>query len=278
MGDVQEQLPGLETVHEVTDSSAVSQLAVAETVEQTVITKPGNVAFGRFVKPEMYDVFGDYDLGSVTQPEVDWMKPETLGRHLFTEDRDAKFVVNGVALNATEHSIVARSPVKLAEKAEEQTLKNEELNDEQLAKAARSQIHVLDSKQTSMEQHRAKLVEQRNMIGELAKEAKKPGYAHKTEERMKELTSAAWNEFTNILDVVHIQRGWTDETRKRAETTLINYLTQGSQRVRVAHWQAMITLADGYLGARLNVFGNQMRQTQRMVTEKKTAYEQKFDQ
>lgn len=259
-----------------TATELIGATAVHEAVQLQPEISKKRVAFGGFVKPEMYDVFGDYDLGSVTQAEIDWMKPETLGKYLFEPGRDAKFTVDGVALNATEHGIVARSPFKLAEKAEEQTLKDKDLNDEELAKAARSQVHALEGKLDAMTGHRAKLAEQRAMVKELAGEAKKPGYAHKTEERMKELTSAVWNELTNVLDVVHIQREWTDDKRKKAETALIHHLTQGSQRLRVNHWQAMIGLTDGYLGARTNLFNNRIRQVHTMLQEKTTEYGQRF--
>lgn len=234
------------------------------------------VAFGGFVKPEMYDVFGDYDLSSVTDSERAWMQPEQLGSILFQSDRRTKFAIDGVVLLPTEYELVARHPVKLIEQAEARSLKDKDVDDTVLATAARSQLHALETKSEAMSSHRASLVEQRGMLSELAKEAKNPGFAHKSPERMTLLLSAAWNEFQNILDVVHIQRGWDDQARERAQAALIHYLTQGSQRDRVGHWQDMIKLADGYLGARLHVFGSRIRTVESLHKEKTTAYVDRF--
>lgn len=257
-----------------------AQLVTSESVSVEPVearaTRPKKVAFGGYVKPEMYDVFGDYDLSSVTQSELDWMKPTNLGGYLFEPAKNVPFVVDGLGLNPTEYGIVARWPGRLAETAAGQSLKEKDLDETVMATAARAQLHVLESKLESMTQHEGKLQEQRALIRELAKHAKRPGYAHVTEERMKELTSAAWLEFKNILDVVHVQRDWTEDQRKRAEATMIHYLTQGSQRVRVAHWQAMIGLADGYVGARKNFFAGRRRQTSAMLDRKTAEYERRF--
>ncbi len=79
-----------------------------------------------------------------------------------------------------------------------------------------------------------------------------------------------------MLDVVHLQRDWTDEQRKRAEGTLIHYLTQGSQRDRVGHWWAMIDLANNYLGARVHIFKSRITKTERLIQERTLEYDQRF--
>lgn len=244
-------------------------------LEQVSKREP-NVAFGRFVKPQMYDVFGEYDLSAVTEEEKDWLKPEQIGQIIFAPERSARFTVDDICLNAYEHGLLARYPHRLAETAEQRSLKDNDLDDEVIATSKRAQIHSLEAKYESMTVHKAKLFEQRGLIKELAKEAKYPGYAHKSPERMKELTSAAWVEFKTMLDVVHIQRGWDDEKRHRAEATLVHYLTQGSQRDRVAHWQAMIDLADNYLGARNYLFKNRITKTERLLQAHNAEYDQRF--
>lgn len=275
-----QQLNLLEPIDDVQLQQA-AQLVTSESVSvepiQNQAARPKKVAFGGYVKPEMYDVFGDYDLTSVTQDELDWMKPTNLGGFLFEPDKAAPFVVDGLGLNPTEYGIVVRWPGRLAEMAAGQSLKEKDLDETVMATAARARIHVLEAKMESMTQHESKLKEQRTLLRELAKHAKSPGYAHITEERMKELTSAAWLEFKNILDVVHVQRDWTEDQRKRAEATLIHYLTQGSQRVRIAHWQAMIGLADGYVGARKNFFASRRRQTSTMLDKESAEYGLRFE-
>ncbi|MBA3758352.1 hypothetical protein H0X10_01850 [Candidatus Saccharibacteria bacterium] len=235
-----------------------------------------NVAFGRFVKPEMYDVFGDYNLGEVTEAEKDWLTPEQIGEIIFAPPKTARFTVDSIALNTYEHGLLARFPHRIIETAEQRTIKDNDLDDELIATSKRAQIHALESKHESMNVHKAKLLEQRGLIKELTKEARTPGFAHKSPQRMKELTSAAWIEFKAMLDVVHLQRDWNDDQRNRAEATLIHYLTQGSQRERVGHWWAMIDLADNYLGARLHIFKGRISKTDTLLRAKQTEYDQRF--
>lgn len=276
-----QQLNLLESFHEE-HAQLAAQFATSEAVSIESVAaadtagEPKRVAFGRYVKPEMYDVFGDYDLGDVTDNEKQWMTAENLGLSLFEQDSAVPYTVRGVALNTTEYGLLARHPKRLAEAAEQKSLKDKDLDDEVIATAKRAEIHALENKLEVMMAHSAKLAEQRRLIKELSSEARKPGFAHKSPERMKELISAAWIEFTGMLDVVHVQRGWDDDKRKRAETTLIHYLTQGSQRGRVANWQAMIGLADGYLGARLNLFGTRTRETAELLQNKNAAYSDRF--
>lgn len=219
------------------------------------------VAFGRFVKPEMYDVFGDYDLSAVTEPESAWMNPDNLTRPLFNPTRDERsLVVDNIGLNAYEYGILVRSPEGLGRSAVSRVLGANDIDEERLAASERGRIHAFENKHEKMFEHTQKLRERRTEIKELHREAKKPGYAHKTEEWMKQHLSAAWQEFQIILDVTHTQRGWTDEQRQRAQAALISRLTQGSQRDRVKHWQEMLQLADNYLGARITLFSNRIRQ------------------
>lgn len=217
------------------------------------------VAFGRFVKPEMYDVFGDYDLSSVTDKERLWLTPDHIAPFLFDKACGEKQKVDGLALNAHEYNLVARSPRSLAQTAVTRTLGDNDLSDERLAASQRSIEHTFASKREAMTTHVNKLEQRRSEIQLLRREAKAPGYAHQTPEHMKELISGAWQEFVIILDVLHIQRGWDDVKRARAEATMIHYLTQGSQSIRIGHWKAMLDLSDSYLGARVTLFKNRIK-------------------
>lgn len=217
-----------------------------------------NVAFGKFVKPEMYDIFGDYDLSTLTDAEKEWMTSEQLEPILFNPSKDADLIVRNISFNAYEFKLMGRNPRGLAATAMSGAISDNDLTEERLAAGARGAVHILEQKRNAMTLHLDKMVGSRGAIKELKKEARTPGYAHIPEARMKSLLNIAWQEFTTILDVVHLQRQWGDEQRSRAEGTLINYLTQGSQRDRVGHWQKMINLADNYLGARTSVFRNRL--------------------
>jgi len=218
--------------------------------------KDPKVAFGGFVKPEMYDIFGEHDLNSVMDAEKQWMQPEKLEVILHSPPLDAKNVVDGVSLTSKEHQVLlrARDPEKIAEVAFSGVTKNGDIDDELLAAANRSEVHILEGKRMAMVDYREKLLERRTNIRVLQKEVRAPGFAHKTSIEMRGLINDAWQEFTNMLEVVHIQRGWDDETRERAETTLMHYLTQGSSRDRVGHWNQMLALASVYLSRRQKLF------------------------
>lgn len=219
------------------------------------------VAFGRFVKPEMYDVFQEYDLEAVTDSEKAWMQPGRLRQALFNPSKDAELVVSGLALNPREHNIILRerSGEYFGRSATARALGDHDLDDERIATGRRSRIHAFEKVRAGMEEHREKMAHAREDVRELCKEAYSPGYAHKTPTRMKELISVAWNEFTTMLDVLHVQRQWDDEDRHRAEAALVHYLTQGSSRDRVNHWQQMLELADNYLGARILLFRDRIQ-------------------
>lgn len=217
------------------------------------------VAFGGYVKPEMYDIFGNYNLVDLSEAEKDWMTADRLRAIVFDTDKKQKMCVDGIALNAYEYNLIVRSPKHLGMFATAHTLRDNDLNDELIAKSNRAPIHIFEQKLEDMTTHYQSMKQQKLYLRELYKEATMPGYAHKTPERMKQLTSSAWNEFTTILDVAHIQREWDDEKRHKAEASLANYLTHGSQRERVKNWKQMITLADNYVVARVVLFDNRIK-------------------
>ena len=63
------------------------------------------VAFGGFVKPENYDIYGDYDFELLSDAEKEWMNPEKLRSVLMPEEKgsNADLAVDGVLLNQTEY-------------------------------------------------------------------------------------------------------------------------------------------------------------------------------
>lgn len=226
------------------------------------------VAFGRFVKPELYDVFGEYDLSNVTDEEKTWMGAANLARPLFKPTRNENsLIVDNIGLNAYEYGIIVRSPVGLGRSAVSRVLGVNEIDDERIAATKRGRRHYFEVKFPLMQEHESKMTAGRIEIKDLLKEAKKPGYAHKNEAWMKEHLSAAWQEFQTILDVAHLQRGWDDDKRKRAEAALLSRLTQGSQRDRVKNWLEMLHLADDYLGARIALFTDRISQIAQELPE-----------
>ncbi len=230
--------------------------------------RTNRAAFGRFLKPEMYDIFGEYDLKFVSDAEKRWMTSSRLKGFLFDRSNEDACVVDHLALNGYEYKIIARSPKKLAEAAFSTTLAIDDVNSNRLTKAHRSSDHTLESKQDVMIAHLTKLQEYRVETKELEKFSWIPGKAHKPEEHMRLLFNHAWTEFKTILEVVHIQREWDDNQRHRAEAALIFYMTQGSQRDRTKHWREMISLANAYLSRRISLFEGRIGVVQSMLPQR----------
>ncbi len=231
--------------------------------------KTGKVAFGKFVKPELYDVFGEHNFNSLTDAEKKWDPHAALSKALFEPPNPEKgekpddnmLVVDGYGLNAYEYGLLIRYPNALARKTVSKVLGDSDITEEKLAASERGVVHVLEKMTAPMQTHLVKLLEARQEIKDLAKEASSPGFAHQGEEWMKQHVSTVWKEFQIMLDVTHVQRGWSDEKRQVASTALLYYLTQDSQQVRTGRWQKLIQLADGYLGARASIFRNRIEQS-----------------
>ena len=247
------------------------EIEIAGGMQQLPFDQPVSkrVAFGGFVKPENYDIYGDYDFETLTESQKAWMNPEKLRSILMPEEKGSNtdLAVDGVLLNQTEYSIIVRSPDQLGKFAVANVLKDKDLTDEVIQAGNRARIRVLSQKEESMSFHRDLIKENRTLLRELRKEISMPGFAHKTPERMMQLTSVAWNEYMNILDVLRIQREWDDEKHQQAKTALTYYLTQGSQRDRVKHWDEMTSLADQYMTVRISLFTNRVRKVQAEINK-----------
>lgn len=221
------------------------------------------VAFGRFVKTELYDIFGEHDLESLTDQEKAWVYPSHLGPMLFTAPAEVELQIQGLSLNPLEFQILARWPRALARHAVAKTLGVNELDAERLAASRRSIEHTFETKREAMTDHVDKMAAHRADINRLQRRVRTPGYAHETAQYMKQLIASSWQEFQDILDVLHVQRGWEDETRQRVDSAMVSYLTQGAQNTRIGHWKEMLGLADAYLGARTALFRNRIKQVSR---------------
>lgn len=225
------------------------------------------VAFGGFVKPEQYDIFGEHDFSDLTEKEKSWFDADKFRELIINNPTNYQFVVDEVALNPYEYNLIARSPSHLGKFAVAKVLNDNDLSDERISASQRAPVHVLTQKIEAMTNHDNKLREQLSFVRELRKEIRAPGFAHKTEERMKLLISASWNEFTTMLDVMSLQRGWDDDKRQRAETALLFYLTQGGQSLRISKWAKMTKVADDYLVLRKTTFSRKINQSERELTQ-----------
>jgi len=241
-------------------------IEIAGGMQQLPFDQPASkrVAFGGFVKPENYDIYGDYDFDTLSDAEKAWMNPDKLRSILMPEEKGSNtdLAVDGILLNPTEYSKIVRSPNHLGVYAINTVLKDKDLTNDVMQSGNRNRIRMLAQKENEMSTHRDLIKENRTLLRELRKEISMPGFAHKTPERMMQLTSVAWNEYMNILDVLRIQRGWDDEKHNQAKTALTYYLTQGAQKDRVKHWDEMTELADQYMTVRISLFTNRVRKVQ----------------
>jgi hypothetical protein len=230
------------------------------------------VSFGRYLKPEMYDIFGEYDLSQVTEDEAKWMTPKRIARELFAESPRSPvqgFVVDGILLNQFEYRLVPRSPEALGTASLSKVLGDNDIDADLIERAKRGRVHALGSKIDAMATHSEKLHERRENIVKLQKLAYRPGHGNvlpdQSPDTVKFLFAEAWSEFTNILDVLQVQREWTQDQRTSAEAALINYLTQGPQRDRVMHWREMLVMARTYLVARTYLLQKRTKQTLKLL-------------
>jgi hypothetical protein len=222
------------------------------------------VAFGGFVKPEIY-YDGDFDPDTLTDKEKEWMTPATISSILFNRDFGEDLVYRGIKFNAYEHKLLAHYPAKLAETAMKGVLKDKDITDDVMGKKARSRVHILQSKADYMKPHIEKLKVRQKDVERLQKEIRTPGFAHVRASEMSRLINHTYQEFITILDVLHIDRDWDEQTRRKAELALVNYLTQGGQRDRVSHWRQMAELSRSYLLARRFAFKHSLNSVNKQL-------------
>lgn len=231
-----------------------------EVIQSPEQTKDPMVAFGRFVKTEIYDVFGEMNFGNLTDADKQMVRPSVVGPQLFNAPfrHRGQVAVDKLALNPLEYKIMARWPRALGQAAITQTLGANDLSDARLEAAWRARLHVFADKRDAMTEHVGKMVERRSNINRLRRAVHAQGFARERLSNMKWLIAEAWQEGETILDVLHVQQAWDDEKRKQASTALVHYLTTGAQQTRISHWKDFTALTDSYLGARITLFKNRI--------------------
>lgn len=228
------------------------------------------VAFGRYLKRWQYDMLGGHNITYLTESEKKWMTPSRIARELFVQQKRGQnypdgLYVDGILLNQYEYSLIPRSPEALGKASLSKTIGDNDVSQEVVKRAERSRVHTFESKLEALSDHGEKLKLRKDDIIKLQRAAAKPGYSTQTAEDMKQLIAGAWNEFTNILDVLQIKRSWTQEQRDVAGGALLNFLTQGSQNNRVRNWRTMLELSRSYLAARTNIIDNRIKTTQALL-------------
>ena len=106
------------------------------------------------------------------------------------------------------------------------------------------------------------------LLEELFKEMKSPGYAHKSELRMRILgTNALFMVFPNMINVTARQYEWDPETTDKANRALTYKLLTGPQRKKVQNWKDFTDLAIRYNHAKLALSKSKRAQINRQIIE-----------
>lgn len=229
------------------------------------------VAFGGYVKSELYDVFGVHDLSAVTPADIEQVKPQNIGKFLFDlpynpndDTEGGQFqhdnVIKGVALNPYELTVIMRSPdaSKIGRVAYAATAKKEDMSDELQARARRSYWHAIESKRDAMVEHKEKLHTRWDRMGLLLREARSPKYAHFSRENFNLLVGEFWQEVQTILEVLREVHGWNDDEQQQARAAMVAYMTTGPQTQRVKHTKEVIKFVRRYLVKRQGVFAHRI--------------------
>ena len=238
-------------------------------IEQKVVSNDqmvhlARVAFGRFLKPEIF-VDDNPSFSGLDTAHKEWFNPSTIERSLFRPPADALLTVRidpdnrrspVISLNEVDFALIGRFPEKLAESAFRKTLAAGDRNQDRVAAAERSRLHAVESRQIVTVKQLTSMLERREELDLFAAKAKAAGWAHLTPSHMQELFNVCSQELITILDILHAREGWSDQERQQRYDGMIYYLTQGDQRSRVKHWQSTIGTVRRYLNARINTFEN----------------------
>ncbi len=234
------------------------------------VKEPRVVAFGRFLKGDIYtDALVTPDV-NVTDEEAHWFNVGAIKKIFLgpvdVDEYRAADRFDGVLLSPAERTALVRSPTMLAQTAMDRTVNaGHDLTEERLAAAERSRGHIAQSKLDAMNEIADGIAGRLADVEELRKEARAPGFAHKSPTRMHELLSASWQEFLNMSDILQIKRNWDDDKKLRFRKVVRDHLTTGSQRDRVAHWHEFLDFQSTYLNRKHHIFGRQIAKTRALL-------------
>lgn len=206
-------------------------------------------AFGRVVNPEFWNI-DTTELAEVNEEDLARVEPNYLRGQIFTRRGPLVVGNTGVAFNPAEYSAIVRSP-KAFEKAvsakTQAARETESSTNRRDAAAERSVKHAMENKLGRLTKLEKGLENELSWLKALAKEAKSPGFAHRSEKQLLALAGGAhYLSFANILNVVRIQEGWDEATFIKADAAMAHRLLSGPQRQKVGYWNQMLELAIGY--------------------------------
>ena len=152
-------------------------------------------------------------------------------------------VVDGLALNSIEYSsILIHKPTfvgRIAARAAAARTESNPIRQEEVVVSA--PLHALER----VHERHTRIVKnysiEADRLQRMKEYARTPSYARTNETTLRILgTEILTGSFHNLLDVVALQRGWSDPEIKGARQLLARRLFEGPQRDRVGNWRVML--------------------------------------
>ena len=271
----QEQLPSLETPR-------------LDSVMKPLVEGNHRIAFGRIVMPYFFGFEGTAD-GVVPQEEVpvshiEAADPRKFLPHLLPgSSSGAAHVVDGIALAPSEYERIIRNPKSFADQVSNKVLSARSSDDNLTRKrevAEQAVTSALTEKFRGMTRTLHGIEAETAAIRMLRKEAKTPGYAHVSTQELQAAAGYVYGvTFPRILEVVGLQKNWTQEQAQQAKNALNHRLFFAGNK-RVANWKRMLHVSDQYGSERFRLFSNRQQQVANMLVNRQVDVEQllKFDQ
>ena len=170
--------------------------------------------------------------------------------------------VNGIVLNPAEYQLVVRSPKSFLNSVQATTLKaNQNIpNDVRLQeKELKSGKLALEAKAASHEVYLTTLAQEKDILSELLKWQRTPGFAHSTQIDIVSYANQAWNlTFRGMLQTLKHQHHLTAAEHIDMTNAMAHRLFRGPQRQRMEYWGGMLEVALEYTRAKNSLFTHRL--------------------
>lgn len=233
---------------------------------------PGQVTFSQMVQPNVWGI-DPADYTDITERMVERASPEYFGSALLDLDwRTHSHVVDGIALNTIEYRGIPHSPQveRYGEPAADRAAEKYAITgslEKQRAKSEEHSARSLEGLLASTQMLRDQRVAEGATLARIREAAQHPGLARRKEaDTWQALVNTRYIVFENILHVVGMQRGWTDEQAGLAARSL-NYrlLMQRQHNAHIGNWRGMLDLAIAYNRARLHLCTDRAQRLERHI-------------
>lgn len=179
--------------------------------------------------------------------------------------RNLRHQVDGLVLSAAEYSAIVRSPSSFVAAVQAKTIAaGNASNDVRLQeKELKSGYHSFRQKWTRQNKVLQGLQAERSTLKTLLEWQATPGYARSKEVNIVVLAGQAMNgTFHSMLKTLKEHHQLSPEEHIDMVDALSYRLYRGPQSERVANWGQTLLVADNYLSAKINLFGNRQHEVE----------------